>query len=86
MTKVLVFGDNNEQKKELKRIKFKYMFDCDAELVPEQYDPSEFQYVMLIEKGYTRGSNKLDNYDLIMAWDTENNKTLYLGHWNDGVV
>ena len=86
MTKVLVFGESNEQKKELKKIKLVYMFDCNADKTTANDKPSDFNYIMLLERGYTKGSSRLDTYDLIMAWDEENNKTIYLGHWNDGVV
>lgn len=86
MTKVLVFGESNEQKKELKKIELVYMIDCNAEIVDADDEPYYFNYIMLLEKGYTKRSNHLDSYDLIMAWDEENDKTIYLGHWNDGVI
>ena len=86
MTKVLVFGESNEQKKELVKIELVYMIDCDVDRVSADDEPCVFEYVMLLERGYTKHSSRLDNYDLIMAWDNEDNKTLYLGHWNDGVV
>lgn len=86
MTKVLVFGENSGQKKELKRIELHIMFDCNAERVDANDDPSDFNYVMLIERGYTKSSSKLPEYDLILAWDFEDDKVLFLGHWNDGVV
>ena len=86
MTKVLVFGESNEQKKSLKKIELVYMIDCDADRAIATDKPSDFNYIMLLERGYTEGSSHLNNYDLIMAWDEENDKTLYLGHWNDGVI
>ena len=45
-------------------------------------DASDFDFITLISKG---GST---HYDMILCWDedNENDKMMYLGYWNDGVV
>ena len=44
---------------------------------------TEWDFVMLICKGHNK-----DFYDVIMCWDSDNmdDKSLYFGFWNDGVV
>jgi hypothetical protein len=86
MTKVLVFGENSEQKKKLTPIELAFMIDCNLNVDTVYDSPSDFEYIMLLERGYTTSSSKLPGYDLMMAWDFEDDKALYLGHWNDGVV
>ena len=80
MTKVSVFGEQPTETKELKKIEFvKEIISSDI-IIETTTEPYEFKNVMLIEIGC------VDGYDAILAWDEINNKIIYLGHWNDGVV
>ena len=80
MTKVSVFGQQPTETKELKKIEFVKEISSSDIISETTTEPYEFKNVMLIEIGY------VDGYDAILAWDEINNKIIYLGHWNDGVV
>jgi hypothetical protein len=80
MTKVSIFGQQPTETKELKKIEFVKWLSLESDLEKAKVVPSNYENVMLLEKNYPIG------YDLILAWDEVSNKTLYLGHWNDGVV
>ena len=80
MTKVSVFGQQPTETKELKKIEF-----VKALINENEWDtpcsPGDWDNIMLLEKDYT-----YSGLDLIMAWDCISDKTIYLGHWNDGIV
>ena len=81
MTKVSVFGQDSEEEKKKKPIEFVKAFFY-KKFVDAKAKPSEYEYVVLLEKNYYG-----INLSLIWAYDNNpNNGTLYLGHWNDGVV
>ena len=45
-------------------------------------EAKDFDYVMLIDK-----NTNSEEYDTIMCWDKKSdNKFIFLGFWNDGVV
>lgn len=80
MTKITVFG-NEESREEKKKIEFVYWLD--PEEGPDgdfDVSPSDYDNLCLL------GRDDYNKYDLIMAWDINNARTIYLGHWNDGVV
>ena len=82
MTKVSVFGEQpTEQPKELKKIKFVKALVNEFAFDKSCCSPKSWANLMLLEKEYTKSG-----LDLIMAWDDISDKTIYLGHWNDGVV
>jgi len=81
MTKVSVFGQEAEQEKKKKPIEFvKYLNGDEVEQCPSP--PSDYENLVLLEKNYY-----CIGFDLMWAHnDSPNDGTLYLGHWNDGVV
>ena len=81
MTKVSVFGQEATESKPLKPIEFVKMLGYGGKIEPSACNPEGWSNIMLLEKKYTS-----DDFDLIMAWNNINNKTIYLGHWNDGVI
>lgn len=81
MTKVSVFGQEATESKKLKPIEFVKALGRSGEIELSACNPKDWKNIMLLEKEYTS-----DNFDLIMAWDSINDKTIYLGHWNDGVI
>jgi hypothetical protein len=84
VTKVSVFGQDTEVKKDLKKIEFiRYLNTCLSFLSFHEgtSTPSIYENLVLLEREYGEG------LDLIWAYnDDPNMGTLYLGHWNDGVV
>lgn len=82
MTKVSVLGKANEEKKELKKIELK--FHCNDDDIPcSKYsgNPSNWGNVILIKKSFY---NRLD---LIVVYDDKGgDRSLMLGHWNDGII
>lgn len=93
MTKVSVFGQEPaEQPKELKKIEFVKCLNDDESFdddITSSIMPSSWLNVSLITKNHNGAG-----MDLILAWDSGLDKklgcpiggTLFLGHWNDGVI
>lgn len=80
MTKVSVFGQQSTETKELKKIEFVEGLDAPSKMRVASRGPSSYENVMLLELGY------FNDGDLIMAWDNIDDKMIYRGYWNDGVV
>lgn len=80
MTKVSVFGQQPTETKELKKIEFVEGLDAPSKMRSASRTPYSYENVMLLELGY------FNDGDLIMAWDSINDKMIYRGHWNDGIV
>ena len=80
MTKVSVFGQQPTETKELKKIEFELALSSSNTITEAELEPRHFRNIMLIQTNY---SNSLD---AILAWDDLHDVTIYLGHWNDGVV
>jgi len=82
MTKTSIFGQSEVKQEEKKPIEFvkSCLFGNDWE--KNEAHPSEYENIVLLEKNYnTKG------FDLMWAYDAApNHGTLYLGHWNDGIV
>lgn len=85
MTKIVnLFGSNNTQTKK-QPIKFNYLLDNSTLNNPSLTDkhswsPDQFDNVALLESFYP------DNH-LILAWnDDDDEKFVFVGNWNDGVV
>ena len=87
MTKVIILGEQKDDKKQPKKIKFvSYLSD---ELIVEDSNefksPSKFKNIELVSKGYS--SNGLD---LMFAYDDdrddENTAIVFFGYFNDGIV
>lgn len=82
MTKVSIFGQADAEAKKLKPIEFVKTLLENGELEDAESEPKNWGNLILLEKKYT--SSKMD---LILAYDENPNcGSLYLGHWNDGVV
>lgn len=83
MTKVSVFGEQPTEQKELKKIEFVKALDASGEYRTPRNMPYQYDNVCL----YCAATNP-KNFDCILAWDNgdDSAKSLYLGHWNDGVV
>ena len=87
MTKTSIFGQNENQNKTVKKpIEFKKFIGSNGEIVSASggITAGNFDNVCLLSRNYTN-----DGLDLILAYDQLNQTsgvTLYLGHWNDGVV
>lgn len=80
MTKVIILGEQAEQKTELKKIEFVKMLSVNVSIEKSESKPSSWQNIELICKNY-------GDYDLMYAYDNDRNDgVLYLGHFNDGVV
>jgi len=82
MTKVTILGQE-EPKKELKKIEFVKYFNEHYKLAIPRKDvvPSDWKNIELICKDYSKG------FDLMFAFSEERNHgTLFLGHFNDGIV
>ncbi len=78
MTKVSIFGQ--PEVKEKKKIEFLNCFNGEG-LSSAHAFPSDYANVTLLSKGY--GVNAKD---VMLAWDTVETGSIYIGHWNDGVV
>lgn len=93
MTKVIILGEQAEQKEELKKIEFvsflhiHTIHQLGIRSAPKIYpcntiDPGRYKTIELIRKNY--GGSGMD---LMLAYMIDRNDgTLYLGHFNDGVV
>lgn len=77
MTKVSVFGQETEKEKG-KPIELMEIITSTKSFFP---DNQKWDNLQLFEKGYFGYSG-----DLILAWDNDGQKGVYLGHWNDGFV
>lgn len=85
MTKVSVFGQEATELKELKKIEFvaQLLTVNDLKVLPANLTPAMFDNVSLFCK------SEDDDLDIILAWDNEgpqDERNVFLGHWNDGVV
>lgn len=85
MTKTIIIGQPEEAKKELKRIEIKKVLDPEYNTFDmAATKPHEWENIELICRNYGEYG-----YDLIFAYDDNDRRhigSLYLGHWNDGVV
>lgn len=85
MTKAFVFGASkkNESRKKIEFLYYLHEYKGAMEVCNVQSDtPSIWDNVMLL----SRASGRRE-YDIIFAWNKNLNEgTLYLGHWNDGIV
>ena len=81
MTKVSVFGQNATESKQLKPIEFLESLDGEFKFYKTSSSPSHYNYVMLFEKNYGQSG-----FDLIFAWNDIDDKVIFIGHWNDGVI
>lgn len=78
MTQVSVLDLGGEQKK--KPIEFVKVIRGHGSILDAEYTPKAYDKVRLISR---------DSMDVIAAWDEGRDITrvsVYLGHWNDGVV
>jgi len=83
MTKVIVIGENNQPENEKKKIELLKFLSSKIEIIIDAGNISNYKYVELICKDYTDGN------DMIFCYNNPDNRsvgTLFLGHWNDGVV
>ena len=80
MTKCIVIGENLQQKQLPKRIEFCLFLDG-QEFDTVTTRPKEWEYIELISHN--------GEFDVRWVYDNPENRddgTLYLGHWNDGVI
>lgn len=85
MTKCIVLG-KNEPKENKKVIEFTHYFDPDDinKFIKSNNlsEPYMWSNIELISSNYRASGN-----DLIFAYnDNRSDSTLYLGHWNNGIV
>jgi hypothetical protein len=81
MTNVIIIGEQPE-KKELKPIKFVYFFSFQHGAEETEIKPKSFENIELICKDFAGFG-----FDLMYAYFNDRNAgSLYLGHFNDGVV
>ena len=81
MTKTSIFGQPEVKQEEKKPIEFVKYF-TGTKTISTKDSPFLFENVILLGKDYFS-----EDYDLIWVYDDNpNDGTLYLGHWNDGVV
>ena len=81
MTKVSVFGQQPTETKELKKIEFVKRLHSNLEIETSHTKPDIWDNLMLYRKSTTNN----DSFDMILAWDDNGEKAIFLGHWNDGV-
>ena len=85
-TKVSVFGQETEMKKDLKKIEFVKRISLNKKGHLENsvgLNPSDFDNVQLFTK------NSSGSLCVIIAWDnagTISQRNVFIGHWNDGIV
>jgi hypothetical protein len=80
MTKVIILGEQPE-KKELKPIEFELQLTENSAPRFACHYPKDWENVELICRNYFQA------LDLMYAYDNDRNKgTVYLGHFNDGIV
>ncbi len=81
MTNVIIIGEQPE-KKELKPIKFVYFFSFQHGAEETETKPKSFENIELICKDFAGFG-----FDLMYAYfNDRNDGSLYLGHFNDGIV
>lgn len=82
MTKVTTLTEllQEETKQEKKPIEFVKFLNEFGKIDKATCFPKDYLTVSLIQSKYT------NEFDLILAWNNISYPTLYLGHWNDGVV
>ena len=85
MTKVttledLLKGKQQEEQPKKKPIELVKALDADIQIKDAATTPTDWNTLVLLEEDYGSG------YDLILAYDKIQSTTVYLGHWNDGVV
>jgi len=81
MTKTSIFGQPEVKQEEKKPIDFVSKLTEKGELTTTIACPALWKNIVLMTKNYTTC------YDLMWAYDDSPNLgTLYLGHWNDGIV
>ena len=79
MTRVTIIGENENVKK-LKSIEFTHYLNGDMSIIKDEVMPSKYDNIELICKYNT-------NFDLMYAYGRDrNNGTLFMGHFNDGIV
>lgn len=85
MTKVRILDEQLRKKKKLKPIEFKfYIINGDGEKwEPIDYEnlPYNWKFIDLICKNWRN-----EGFDLMRAYDNDENGLIALGHFNDGVV
>lgn len=81
-TKVIILGEQSEQKQELKKIEFVKVL-ISGGFVKAEGTARRFESIELICRNYGGEGS----YDIMFAYDgNRSNGLLYLGHFNDGVV
>jgi hypothetical protein len=81
MTNVIIIGEQLE-KKELKPIKFVYFFSIQHGAEETEIKPKSYENIELICKDFAGFG-----FDLMYAYFNDRNAgSLYLGHFNDGIV
>ena len=84
MTKVIILGEPAE-KKEGKKIEFVKLLTSSLEINEIAGRVHDWKNIELICKNYDEGDS--GNFDLMFAYDDNRSEgTLYLGHFNDGIV
>lgn len=80
MTKVSIFGVDPKIPTEKKRIKLVKSLTNKGEIKDTSMECSEYENTSLYYKGQP--------FDIILCWDDvdPNEREVFLGHWNDGVV
>lgn len=84
MTKVVKLIAENEATESKKKIEFVFLVTCNKTFVVAPNKPHEWDNVSIL----CRKSDN-DKYDIMIAWDNDSNeeqRAVYLGHWNDGVI
>ena len=86
MTKIIILGENIGDQKPTKPIEFCFYLDACMGIVSTEGDsgkPDKWGNIELISEDYD------GEHDLMFAWDECDGRsegTLYIGHFNDGVV
>ncbi|PHJ51476.1 hypothetical protein VF04_34980 [Nostoc linckia z7] len=84
MTKVIILGEQPKEEKKLKPIELiKWISSIKGICEGAVVKPSEYDFVVLLSRLYDGSA-----YDLMYVYDKNQQMsgTLYLGHFNDGVV
>lgn len=85
-TEVIILGEQSEQKQEPKKIEFVKCLLSDYEwqaLSKTSLQPIDFKNIELVCREYAGKGT----YDIMFAYDDNRSAgSLYLGHFNDGVV
>jgi len=85
MTKVIILGDQAEQKKELKKIEFVSALTPKYVIGAAVVRPDIYKNIELVCRDYD--DSQSGSMDLMFAYDDNRNYgCIYLGHFNDGVV